>query len=83
MNYNIKIDLDNIIKNHETLTVELGCGQKKKPGRITVDKVDLPHVDIVADMEQGLGFLPDKSVDEIHCRSVLEHIQNFIPFITS
>ena len=37
----------------------------------------MPHVNIVADIEEGLGFLPDKSIDEIHCRSVLEHIENF------
>ena len=34
-------------------------------------------MDIVADLETGLPFLPDASVDEIHCRSVLEHIENF------
>jgi len=39
--------------------------------------VDLPGVDIVADMENGLEFLPDNSVDEIHCRSVLEDINEF------
>ncbi len=73
----VKIDLEKIISNGGPLIIELGCGQKRKQGRITVDKVDLPNVDIVADMENGLPFLPDGSVDEIHCRSVLEHIQNF------
>ena len=73
----IKIDLDEIIKSKNKLIIELGCGQKKKDDRITVDIVDLPHVDIVADIEDGLLFLPDDSVDEIHCRSVLEHINNF------
>jgi len=73
----IKIDLDMIIESSNQLIVELGCGQKGKSDRITIDKVDLPNVDIVADMENGLPFLPDDSVDEIHCRSVLEHIHNF------
>ncbi|MHC4463842.1 MAG: class I SAM-dependent methyltransferase [Planctomycetota bacterium] len=78
MQRRIKIDLDRIIRDDRgRLVVELGCGQKAKPGRITIDKVDLPHVDIVADIEDGLPFLPGNSVDEIHCRSVLEHIQNF------
>ena len=74
----VKIDLEKIIKDdNEQLIIELGCGQKKKPGRVTIDKVDLSNVDIVADVENGLPFLPDDSVYEIHCRSVFEHIQNF------
>ena len=73
----IKIDLEKVIGIEKPVVVELGCGKKKKTERITSDKVDLPHVDIVADIENGLAFLPDNSVDEIHCRSVLEHIQNF------
>ena len=77
MNYSIKIDLEQIINSQNPVVIELGCGDKKRQGRVTVDKVDLPNVDIVADIEEGLAFLPDNSVDEIHCRSVLEHIQNF------
>lgn len=77
MNYKFKIDLDKILKNHGPIAIELGSGKKKKQGRITVDNIDLPEVDIVADLEDGLAFLPKNSVDEIHCRSVLEHIGNF------
>lgn len=82
MQPHIKIDLDGIFRDDgRRVVVELGCGQKAKPDRITVDKVDLPHVDIVADLEQGLPFFPDWSVDEIHCRSVLEHVENFEPLL--
>ena len=77
MNTHIKIDLDSKLSSGEKIILELGCGGKKREGRITIDRVDLPHVDIVADIEEGLVFLPDNSVDGIHCRSVLEHIQNF------
>ena len=77
MNYSIKIDLEQIINSQNPVVIELGCGKKKREGRITVDQIDLPNVDIVADIENGLPFLPDNSVDEIHCRSVLEHIENF------
>ncbi len=73
----VKIDLEQAINGGHPLIVELGCGPHKKEGRIGVDSVDLPNVDIVADLESGLSFLPDNSVDEIHCRSVLEHIRNF------
>jgi SAM-dependent methyltransferase len=52
-------------------------GETPDAGRIGIDRVDLPQVDIVADLEAGLPFLPDHCIDEIHCRSVLEHIENF------
>jgi len=77
MEPSIKIDLEKIISDGSPLIVELGGGQKSKKDRITVDRIDLPNVDIVADLEKGLPFLPDKSVNEIHCRSILEHIDNF------
>jgi predicted SAM-dependent methyltransferase len=73
----INIDLDSLIQTSRRIVIELGAGTKKSPGRICIDKVDLPNVDIVADIERGLAFLPDNSIDEIHCRSVLEHIDNF------
>lgn len=72
-----KVDLDSLINSGEEIIFELGCGARKKEGRIGIDAVDLPGVDIVADLEKGLPFLPDNSVDQIHCRNFLEHIQNF------
>ena len=73
----IKIDLGEVLNSTHPIIVDLGCGLKKKAGRIGIDAIDLPNVDIVADLEEGLSFLPDNSVDQIHCRSVLEHIDNF------
>ena len=73
----IKINLEQVLANQAPLCIELGCGEKRKEGRITIDRVDQSNVDIVADIEDGLNFLPDNSVDELHCRSVLEHIDNF------
>jgi Uncharacterized protein conserved in bacteria len=77
----IKIDLEKIAKSGKPLVLELGCGRKRRDsntdGRVGIDKLDLPNVDIVTDIENGLGFLPENSVDEIHCKSLLEHINNF------
>lgn len=92
MNPYIKIDLEKIIKDdNKELIVELGCGQKKKPDRVTIDKVDLSHVDIVADTEDGLGVdvvldltedfgqidlrLCGQRFGAIFCLSVLEHCE--------
>lgn len=77
MNPIIKINLAEIISSGRGVCLELGCGAKKKQGRIGIDKADLPCVDIVADLEQGLPFMPDKCADKIHCTSILEHIENF------
>ena len=73
----IKIDLEEVLHSGEPLFLEIGCGRRKKSGCIGIDFADLPGVDIVADIEHGLDFFPDKSVDVIHCRSVLEHVENF------
>jgi predicted SAM-dependent methyltransferase len=73
----IKIDLNQAISSRGPVIIELGCGPKKKPGRIGVDKINLPNVDIVAGLEQGLPFLPDNSVDQIHCRSVFFTYRKF------
>jgi len=72
----IKIDLEQRLNSGDPVIVNIGCGKKKKPDQIGIDCVDLPEVDIVTDIEKGLPFLPDGSVDEIHCRSVLEHVVN-------
>ena len=77
----IKIDLDKVLAGPAPVVVELGCGDKAAPlsedGRIGIDLVDLPHVDIVANLEEGLSFLPDASVDKLYARSLFEHINNF------
>ena len=74
----IKIDLDKRLAGGRNISVEIGAGRKRRDlSVITVDKVDLDNVDIVADIENGLGFFPDKCVEKLYCRSVLEHIENF------
>ena len=65
-----------LLQGRDRVIVELGCGPNKRPGRIGIDRLPLPGVDIVADVEQGLRFLPDQSVDEIHSESFFEHIDN-------
>ena len=82
MQPSIKIDINKALGGKDPIIIELGSGRKKKEGRITIDKVDIPEVDIVADLEEGLVFLPDNSVNEIHCRSVLEHIESFENLMT-
>ncbi len=59
------------------VVLELGVGRTRTvKDAITIDKLDFPEVDIVADLEQGLPFLPDNSVDEVHSFHFLEHVNN-------
>ncbi|MHC4109712.1 MAG: class I SAM-dependent methyltransferase [Planctomycetota bacterium] len=73
----IKIDLNQVLSGDEPVVLELGCGKKKRQGAIGIDRIDLPEVDIVADVEDGLDFIPDSTVDEIYAHSFFEHVQNF------
>ena len=70
----LKIDLDALLKSGQPVVLELGCGPNKTPGRIGIDMIDLPGVDIVANIDHGLGFLPDASVDAIYSESFFEHV---------
>jgi len=71
----INVDLDALLANEAPIILELGAAGKKD-GRISIDHLNLPGVDIVANLEEGLSFLPDYSVDAIHSSSFLEHIDN-------
>ena len=72
----LKIDLSEALSK-PLVRIEIGCGATRKEGTIGIDRVDLPTVDIVADLENGLGFLPNNSIDEIYSSSCFEHIHNF------
>lgn len=77
----IKIDLEAALKGGGKVILELGSGPSKTPGRIGIDRLDLPGVDIVADINEGFPYLPDHSVDEIHSKSLFEHIEDLAGFM--
>jgi predicted SAM-dependent methyltransferase len=57
----------------KNIRLNLGGGQEKFEGFLNIDRVKLPTVDIVADIEKGIP-LPDNSVIEVRASYVLEHI---------
>jgi SAM-dependent methyltransferase len=75
------IDKKDILKDvlkKDTIIVELGPGNKRHfKDALTIDRYDSDAVDIIADLELGLSFLPDNSVDLIYSSHVMEHIVGF------
>jgi SAM-dependent methyltransferase len=63
------------LQNMSRVVIELGCGNHKKDkSSIGIDFIDNEHIDIIADINKGLGFLPDNSVDIIYSSHFLEHL---------
>jgi SAM-dependent methyltransferase len=61
----------------DKVVIELGCGSSKiQPGAIGIDMVDLPGVDIVCNLEEGLPFLPDECADIVYSSHFLEHLSD-------
>jgi ubiquinone/menaquinone biosynthesis C-methylase UbiE len=74
------LDKHNLIptfKTKEKVVLELGSGPARQIGEaITVDMLDMEGVDIVCNMDDGLPFLEDESVDEIYSFHFLEHVKD-------
>ena len=61
--------------------IEVGCGPKRKfSDSVTIDRIDLEGVDIVADLDLGIP-LDDASVDEIRSSHFLEHVGDLAEFM--
>jgi len=63
------------LSDMEHVVIELGCGSAKQVKHaIGIDQMDYDGVDIVCNLEEGLPFLPDNSVDIIYSFHLLEHL---------
>lgn len=63
------------------LRLHLGSGLQRREGFYNVDRVALPGVDIVADLNEPLAALPGNCVTEVYSRHVLEHVQQFLSLL--
>ena len=77
---NFVVDREGILAKIPAMShvvIEIGCGPRRSiPNAISVDLVDMAGVDIVADVNAGLHFLDDESVDEVHAYHFLEHLND-------
>ncbi|MGD8393963.1 MAG: methyltransferase domain-containing protein [Candidatus Eiseniibacteriota bacterium] len=62
----------------EIRTLDLGCGTRKIPGAFGVDRVDLPGVDLVHDLDTHPYPIADSTFDRIVMRHVAEHVDDVV-----
>jgi SAM-dependent methyltransferase len=55
------------------MKINLGCGDKRVPGFLGVDRYAAGAVEILCDVERSLPFR-DASIDEIHLDNLIEHV---------
>ncbi len=60
------------------MKIDLGCGLQKKAGFTGVDKIDLPGVDIVCDVDTQKLPLKDSSVSEVYSMHFMEHVSDLV-----
>ena len=63
------------------LRLDLGCGQRPRATYHGLDWIEMPGVDIVADLNEPLSLLPDNSVEAIYTHHLLEHVVNLLPLL--
>jgi SAM-dependent methyltransferase len=63
------------------MKLDLACGDNKREGFLGVDRVKLPSVDQVVDLEKFPWPWEDNSVDEIWCSHYIEHTKSLIKFM--
>lgn len=63
------------------MILHLGAGQKPEPGRVNVDRVDMPGIDVVHDLDVHPWPWADGEVEEIHALHVYEHVEDPLGFI--
>ena len=57
--------------------LDLGCGNKKIPDSIGVDNNPNTNADVIHDLNVFPYPFPNNEFDEVHCDSILEHLDNF------
>lgn len=58
--------------------LDLGCGNRKRPGAIGLDINSRSQADVVHDLNSFPYPLPDSEFDEIYVDNVLEHLDDVI-----
>ena len=58
--------------------LDIGCGRNKTRGAVGIDRVDLPGVDIIHDLNSFPYPFADNTFDEIYATHVIEHLDSIV-----
>jgi SAM-dependent methyltransferase len=61
--------------------LDLGCGPKKFPGAIGLDKNPNTAADVLADVDKGALPFADNSFDQVRLVHVIEHVEDVVATI--
>lgn len=61
--------------------LDVGCGRNKVSGAVGLDRIPVPGVEVVHDLEIFPYPLEDNSFDEIYARHVIEHVASVSGFL--
>ena len=63
---------------HQQLILDLGCGNKKRPGTVGVDFNDRTAADVIHDLNVFPYPFEDASVDHVYLDNALEHLDDVL-----
>jgi SAM-dependent methyltransferase len=63
------------------IRLNLGVGRRPREGYYGLDWIEMPGVDVVADLNEPFTELPDNSVEAIYTHHTFEHVVNFLPLL--
>ena len=64
-----------------SIRLNLGVGRRPREGYYGLDWIEMPGVDVVADLNEPFTQLPDNSVEAIYTHHTFEHVVNFLPLL--
>lgn len=58
--------------------LDVGCGADKVPGAVGIDRLALPGVDVVFDLDQYPWPFESSTFDHVVCKHSISHLANFV-----
>jgi SAM-dependent methyltransferase len=69
------------LKAGRPIRLNMGVGRRPREGYYGLDWIEMPGVDVVADLNEPLSELPDNSVAAVYTHHTFEHVVNFLPLL--